>query len=379
MMRLTQTIVTTTADIGEACASLAACTPDLVLVFGSVDVLRAPLLLDSLRGALPNTVIAGCSTAGEILADGVRDKSCVLTAVSFETTRCAIAATPMGGIGESHAAGASLARQIAAHGTPQAVLLFGRGTDMNGSALIDGLLSVLPPDTPVAGGLAGDDGAFENTLVIAPDNGMAAVAVGLYGDGLSMRQGSYGGWNPFGPARRVTAASGSILHRLDEEPALAIYKRYLGDHARDLPASGLLFPFEIVGEDMSRRGLVRTILGVDEASGSLILAGDVAEGALLRMMSASPDALVDGAQRAARACVGAAGRGDRLALLVSCVGRKLVMGDRVEEEVEVVAETLGRGLTVSGFYSYGELSSPEDGGRCRLHNQTMTVAVLGEH
>ena len=67
-----------------------------------------------------------------------------------------------------------------------------------------------------------------------------------------------------------------------------------------------------------------------------------------------------------------------LAILVSCVGRKLVMGSRVDEEVEAVGDVFGSNAVLTGFYSYGEISPFTPGASCKLHNQTMTITGLTE-
>lgn len=386
-MDVMQTVLHMPDAVETACAPLAALSPHVVLVFGSVALLRAESVLGRLRAAFPGAIVAGCSTAGEITAAGVTDKTCVITAIRFAATRCAVAATALEDLTAARAAGQRLGRVLLDQGggaTPTAVLMYGRGTTMNGSALVAGLQAQIGAQVPITGGLAGDDGAFLETMVIAPadagaaEETTAAVAIGLFGETLRIAQGSYGGWQPFGPPRRVTGADGNILHSLDDEPALAVYRRYLGHYARDLPASALLFPFERIGPQLGSHGLTRTILGIDPASGSLILAGDIEKGALVRMMSASTDALIDGAQRAATACLSTPLPERGLALLVSCIGRKLVMGDRVGEEVEAVTEVLGTGITVAGFHSYGEFGPHQSSAVCQLHNQTMTVAILSE-
>ncbi len=207
------------------------------------------------------------------------------------------------------------------------------------------------------------------------------VAIGFSGAQLRVGNGSFHGWKPFGPVRKVTRSAGNVLYELDGQPALDIYKRYLGEHARDLPASGLLFPFEMLGEDRGALGLIRTILGVDESSGSLVLAGNIVEQGYLRLMHASTDSLVDGAMAAAEAAHEAdpdAEAGESLVLLVSCVGRKLVMGARVDEEVEAVQAVFGPRACIAGFYSNGEISPMRDLLTCHLHNQTMTVTHIAE-
>lgn len=379
-MQIRQFAIDRPGALAEDLPALAALDPQLLLAFGSIEKIGEPELAARLADALPGCRIAGCSTAGEISADGVLDQTLVLTAVRFEQTRVALATTEVAGIPDSHAAGGRLAGQLQADDL-QAVLLFGPGIDINGSALIAGLAAALPAGVGISGGLAGDGGAFAGTLTLA-DGRVGArqvVAIGLYGTQLRISHGSCHGWEPFGPARQVTRSVGNLLYELDGEPALEIYKRYLGDYARDLPASGLLFPFEMLGADQDQVGLIRTILGVDETDGMLVLAGEVIEDGYVRLMHASTDSLVDGAEEAAsRALAGSADGGDSLAILVSCVGRKLVMGARVDEEIEAVADIFGRRATLAGFYSYGEMAPDIQGVDCKLHNQTMTVTYLSE-
>jgi hypothetical protein len=322
----------------------------------------------------------GCSTAGEISGEGVADDSLVVTALHFENTPVVQVSTVLADMGDSFAAGQRLAKGLSTAGL-RAVLIFGQGVAINGSALIGGLASVVGEQIPITGGLAGDGGAFAKTWVL-DDAGLSderLVCVGLYGDKLEFAHGSFGGWSPFGPARKVTRSENNVLYELDGESALDVYKKYLGEHAKGLPASGLLFPFAMLGSDHNEVGLIRTILAVDEAAGSLTLAGDIDPNGYLKLMHASTDALVDGAEAAAQAAQKMQSNPNAgLALLVSCVGRKLVMGGRVDEEVEAVGDVFGQGATLAGFYSYGEISPFAPSVDCKLHNQTMTITYLSE-
>jgi hypothetical protein len=279
---------------------------------------------------------------------------------------------------DSKAAGERLGAQLAGPELHD-MLVLGQGVDINGSALIAGVLAGAGERVTVSGGLAGDGSAFRRTWTLsnAGVSDRRLVALG-FDSGVELTHGSFGGWSPFGPARKVTRSEGNVLHELDGEPALEVYKRYLGDYASGLPASGLLFPFALLGEDHSAIGLIRTILAIDAKSGSLTFAGDIPQDGYVRLMHASTDALIEGAHSAARAAARAGAAPGGLTLLVSCVGRKLVMGGRVDEEVEAVAEVFGPGGAVAGFYSYGEISPFLSATDCRLHNQTMTVTHLAE-
>jgi len=379
-LRVKQIIIRQPTDLAATLGTLKNNSADLLLVFGSIDHFASAGLGQSLHDAFPDALQLGCSTAGEITVDGVDDGTCTITAIKFDQPRLSQASTRLAGMDDSFAAGERLGKQIAAADL-KAVLVFGPGVHINGSALVDGIASIIGTAIPITGGLAGDGGAFKETYTLG-FHGVAndhVVAVGLGGDGLRFSHGSFGGWEPFGPARKVTRSNGNVLHELDGEPALDIYRRYLGEHATALPASGLLFPFAMLGEDHSAVGLIRTILGIDEASGSLILAGEIDPDGYLRLMHASTDKLVNGAESAAEASLGKfQGSGDSVAILVSCVGRKLVMGDRVDEEVEAVGKVLGSTCAITGFYSYGEISPFTPGGTCKLHNQTMTITCLSE-
>lgn len=378
-MQVQQCVVNGQAITPSDLAVFQSMKPQLVLVFASLEALQA-WDAEALKQALPSAQWVGCSTAGEISQQGVSDGSVVLTAIRFEQPAFRVASEPIHGMADSLGVGQRLAAKLAAPGLRH-VLVLGQGADINGSGLVEGLTGALGPDVVVTGGLAGDGGRFTGAQVLGPEgvSGRNIVAIGFDGPSWHITHGSFGGWLPFGPIRSVTRCDGNVLYELDGERALDIYKRYLGDYAAQLPASGLLFPWSVLGEDQNAIGVTRTILSVNEADGSLVLAGDVPQGGHVQLMRASVDALVDAAESAAQAARATqAPLGDTLAVLVSCIGRKLVMGTRVDEEVEAVGQVMGSGTTVAGFYSNGEISPHHGSFDCKLHNQTMTITRVSE-
>jgi hypothetical protein len=350
----------------------------LVLYFAAPKAVGPASPFAELRTRFPTARIVGCSTGGEILGEDVLDDSAVAAAIGFDRATIAIATAEIAVGGNSRQAGIRLAQGLEQDGL-RSVLVLADGTRTNGTALIAGLREVLPATITVTGGLAGDGADFRRTLVGCdgePAEGML-VAIGFYGESLRIGWGSFGGWDRFGPERRITRAIDNVLFELDGEPALDLYKRYLGnDEAANLPGSALLFPLTIRPQDDENGELVRTIVAVDEDARSLIFAGDIPEGHVAQLMRGYFDGLVEGASKAGDA----AAQGDQpvLALLISCIGRKLLMGQRIVDEVEAVAESLGASARLLGFYSYGEIAPHGFTGRCELHNQTMTITTIGE-
>jgi hypothetical protein len=352
---------------------------ELVIFFGARSALADSDHQSVLRSAYPGAHLLGCTTAREICGTTVSDHSIVATAIHFDHTTIRAAYRPLVNANCSKEVGAQLARDLAGEDLVH-VFVLAEGLKVNGSELVKGLREGLPSSVAVTGGLAGDGALFEKTVVCLDGqvNDSAVAAIGFYGDSLRVGYGSLGGWDPFGPDRLITRAKGNVLYELDGRSALELYKTYLGSHTANLPASGLLFPLSLRGEGGDQR-VVRTILGVDEETQSLTFAGDIPEGGYAQLMRANFDRLIDGAQDAATACAEVVGnRTPDLAILISCVGRKLVLNQRTEEEVESVRNVLGESTVLSGFYSYGEIAPLISSTKCELHNQTMTITTFTE-
>jgi hypothetical protein len=351
----------------------------IVFAFGARSLIQEPKLIGELRDHFRGAPIIGCSTSGEIAGDEVVDDSLVATAVGFDHTRLRTASATIAEAKASYAVGEELARQLN-DASLRHVFVVSDGLNVNGSDLARGLASGVSEGVSITGGLSGDAAHFVETWVIADDAAgpHRIAAVGLYGDHLRVGCASMGGWQPFGPRRAITRAEGNVLYELDGRSALDLYKTYLGDHADQLPGSALLFPI-VVTETNGGQGVVRTVLSVDEQAKSMTFAGDIPQGGTAQFMKTNVDDLVDGATGAAETSLaGLGGQRPDLALLVSCVGRKLVMKQRVEEEVEAIRDVFGAKTTIAGFYSYGELCPFSAGEECRLHNQTMTITAFAE-
>ncbi|MGE4232974.1 MAG: FIST signal transduction protein [Bacteriovoracia bacterium] len=352
-----------------------------VVLFGAPKFVDDPKPFKELKTAFPKSIICGCSTAGEVLGTKIQDETLVVSVCKFEKSglrQTSIKVTP--GI-DSVEAGTIIAENLKEKDL-RAVFILSDGINVNGSELIQGLTKKLSNDVVVTGGLAGDGNDFKRTWTL--EDGFPSMkvvsAVGFYGPSFRISHGSQGGWEIFGPERIVTKSNKNILYEIDGKPALSLYKEYLGERAKELPAAALLFPICLLGEGNS--DVVRTILTIDEKENSMTFAGNLPEGSKIRLMKATFDNLIEGASQAAVKLSQMQSKdkmpsGPVLAISISCVGRRIVLGQRVEDELESALSRLPAQTQQIGFYSYGEIS-PLTSGKCELHNQTMTITAISE-
>lgn len=351
--------------------------PSLLLIFISPTFENPKELIKSLQSAFPNAVIAGCSTAGEIHDTYVSDHSAVITAIEFSKTEVVSHEVAIHEMSESETVSIALAKKFELDRLKH-LFVFSDGVNVNGAGIVDGLTSVFN-NISITGGLAGGGYDFESTFVVSNTgvSGNKIVAIGLYSDDLKVGFGSKGGWDSFGIERLVTKSKDNILYELDGRPALEVYKSFLGEASKDLPASGLRFPLNL-RQSENEEPVVRTILAVSEEDQSLTFAGSIPTNSYVRMMKANIDRLIDGAEDSAKITKAILPDNAQLSLLISCVGRRLVLKQLVEEEIEAVRNVVGPSSVIAGFYSYGEIAPFGEFSPCQLHNQTMTITTLSE-
>jgi hypothetical protein len=358
------------------------CDAQLVLYFGSSEAVASEGWYGDLRARYPDAHLVGCTSGGQIQQAGISETGIAAVAVRFATTRLRLATESVGDSTQSHAYGAALGRRLSAEDLV-GVFVLSDGLNVNGSELVRGLLSELGNAVRVSGGLAGDGARFAETRVGADSQPQprTIAAIGFYGPAVRFSCGSGGGWDTFGVPRRVTRSAGSELFELDGKPALDLYERYLGEEAEGLPGTALLYPLKIWDPERPSHDVVRTVLAVNREARSMIFAGDIPQGSKAQLMRGEFTRLADGATEAAsqaaakQAQCGAPGG---LALLVSCIGRRLLMGQRIDDEIQAVREVLPADVAQLGFYSYGEIAPHAVSGVYELHNQTMTVTVISE-
>lgn len=350
----------------------------LVLIFGDRFLLESEDLYQEVKGLYPDGHLVFGSTSGEIMETNVFEESITLTAIEFERTQFKIVSENVSDYVDIEKMGLAISNEFDKEQLRH-MFIVSDGSFVNGSGLIEGLESAEGFKASITGGLCGDGARFEKTLTSYNENPKQGevVAIGFYGDSLEVSYANFGGWTAFGPERTITKSEGNVLFEIDGKPALDLYKKYLGEKANELPQAALLYPLTVQQDDDSEP-LVRTILNIDEAENSMILAGDVPLNSKVQLMMSTMDDIAEGACNAAELAMRDRKNKPELAILVSCVGRKLVLDQRTEDEIEEVADVIGDQAKITGFYSYGEMAPFAGKNECQLHNQTMTLTLLSE-
>lgn len=348
----------------------------IIIGYGARSIIEEDNFYLLLKEKFPNAEIALSSSSGEIFCNEVYDDTVALTIISFSTAYIKTSQIDIEDFSCSYDAGKKLIENLPSQDLKW-VFILSDGSKVNGSQLVRGLNASRPEEVLISGGLAGDGDKFEKTVVglnqVPEPNKI--LAIGFYGANLELSHSSIGGWESFGLERVVTKSHDNVLYEIDNKNALDLYKKYLGKYAEDLPASALLFPLSLTMHQDSL-SVVRTILSIKD--NSMIFAGDLPEGSKVRFMKANMDRLIDAANDAASQCLKMNTHTPKLGIIISCVGRKIVLGDRVYEEADIVRDVFKSNTVLTGFYSYGELSPLSPFGNCALHNQTITITTVNE-
>ncbi|OUS09395.1 histidine kinase [Nonlabens dokdonensis] len=350
----------------------------LVLIFGNRFLLEDSYLYNDIRNLFPDGNLVFGSSCGELIASSVNDEHITITAIEFERSHYEIQRYNIKEAnGDSEKAGREAVKKLTQEQLKH-IFVISEGSFVNGSDLTKGMQEYAPKAL-ITGGLCGDDARFEKTLASynEPPKEGEIIVIGFYGDTFEASFSIYGGWIPFGPERLVTKSEGNILYEIDGKPALDLYKTYLGEKAKELPGSALIYPLNVKSKE-NNQSFVRTILNIDEDKNAMILAGDVPTNSTVQLMMTNMDSIASASETAALRAMEGRISSPQLALLISCIGRKLVLDQRIEEEIEEVRDVIGNETIISGMYSYGEIAPFYGERSCKLHNQTMTITLISE-
>jgi hypothetical protein len=367
-------------------------TPKVLIVFGAMRFNHRELLagISSVAKDIP---MVGGTTAGEISSSGFSTGSVVVMALSNEDLEFVT------GIGydmssDEAACSVAMANDIlkkAAFDPNASLLVFPNGMGGDGLKVLEGLQLVLGKDFEITGGYLGDDERFECTYqyyngVVYKDTivGLMVMKKKGFRTGVGVRSG----FTSIGNSFICTSSEGNVVKEFEHTKALEMYKDFLGEErASRLPAVCLEYPFGIVDrnpvDNTESLFQLRCGLSVDHEKGTISLAASIPEGSEVTLTTASRGDIINGAREAAaQAKKALAGATPMAIIMFSCVGRKLVLGRRVQEEVDAVLECIGPDVPLIGFYTYGEIG-PIDQTRKELssvkfHNETVVLWVLGK-
>ena len=326
--------------------------------------------------------ILGCSSSGEIVEDQLLEEGLSVTVLEFKDTKVKTSLVHFKDYDDSYNAGVEVMKNLNAEKL-KGILVFSEGLNINGSKLVEGMESLNLNNSVIGGGTAGDYLKFNETWVYYNNKkyNNAIVAVGLYGENLNISFGSASGITALGVEKKITSSSKNVLYTIDDKRALDVYKEWFkGFGIEDIEGLLLQCPIEISKNFNQEEGLVRTPIAYNEEEGSVTFTGEIPEGKFLRMMRADVEKMIEASHSAVKSSMEKLNKekeSNVLNLMVSCAGRKALLGTETEDElIEANQITEDANSKQIGFYSYGEFTNVNN--KSEFVNQTMTVISIEE-
>lgn len=365
--------------------------PEILFVFAAREYDCNELLkgVYSVSGTIP---MIGGTTAGELSTKGFSTNTVVVLALNSDSLEFTT------GIGvkmseDELQCGKTLVDDLLKKQTLEdalSLLVFPDGLGGDGCKVLDGINSALPDKLEIIGGCLGDGEEYSRTYQFYDGKVYEDSIPGVLISGQSSFKTGIGvrsGFESIGNKMFCTESEGTVVKKIDGVNALELYKELLGEErSKRLPGIFREYPFGLIDEKVAISGeeyfQLRCGFTANEDEGSISCSGSIPEGSAITITAGSRGDLINGARLAAEQAKTTLGDAEpKLIMVFSCIGRKLVLGRRVSEEIDAVQKTMGSDVPLIGFYTYGEIG-PIDKGRSSLseakfHNETLVIWVIG--
>jgi hypothetical protein len=365
----------------DACeVALAGAAPIAAIVFaGSMKDPSA--LLAAIAAAHPNLPVVGSTAMAELSSRISHAESSFAVMMLASDTVTVSVGFATDAVGDERGAARRAVDMARARlvSEPRLCIAFSNAVRVNISHVIEGLTSALGNDVPVVGGASACEftGDLEVRELCGTDVLKESVVVMLLGGRLRFAYAMDRGWTPIGTAHVATKTMDNIVVEIDGRPALDIYKQYLGapGHAGAMFVHHPLAVFEGSSTDF----YLRAGFAEGPVPGSIVTAGNVPQGATLRLTEYQREHVVEAAALAAREARRQWGAGDPAAALVfTCSTRKTVLGTWTAREVDALRAALPESTPFAGFYAFSELAPFSPGKPACVHNGSFVTLLLGE-
>jgi hypothetical protein len=261
-------------------------------------------------------------------------------------------------------------------------LLSANGKMLDGESLIRSIEKTVGPQVNLFGGMAGDDITFTGTYVFthdhATDYGMVVLVFDE--DKISLQGMAISGWKPIGVSRTVTKSDGNLIYTIDNEPALEMYLRFLGedkssadDQVKFFDSIGIHYPFQVERE--GREPKMCNPIGYDKVKKALMCESDVPQGSKFRFSTPPDFEIIDTVVAKANELKAESNANADALLIFSCAGRLSALGPMAQQENEGLQQAWN--VPMAGFYTYGEYGKGING-KHEFHSCTNSWVALKE-
>ncbi len=333
---------------------------------------------NKIQSLFPTSDLVGFSTSGHYISNEIEDDNIVYAALKFESSSVKVQTYNISDFSNSGELGEGIAKNIEELSKVKGIGIISDGGQVNGTELMTGLSMNLDNKIPIFGGMAGDQARFEATMTglnEMPSHGNVIV-ISFIGEKLNISTAHDDGWSSMGMEFTITSSEGNILNTADNKNIYDMLHELLEPENEDeFNRNTLFYPFSLTTDDGV--SVIRTPIKVNHKEKTLVYAGDMPQGAKITLMKSNTMDLLDSAMHATTATKNE-DKLESFLFAISCVGRRVVLGDMASEEYEEISNIYDK-AKILGFYSYGEFTrSAGDDSYCKMHNQTFTLASISE-
>lgn len=359
---------------------------DFVIVFATPQYIVPEIQAVITRTLKPKRLI-GSSTHMIILSDCVTDKGIAIIGINSSEMLLGVSALNDTASQEMQSTGFDLARRaIQDMNAPhrEMFLTFAGGIEKNFSHFIRGVKEALGGVFPVLGAISSDDFHYTGLSQFFHDQILHNSAVGLlWGGPFKLAIGLKHGFKPLGKPRTITRVDGMVIHTIDDQPAINIYKHFLGvesEQLKNMPLNSFaaLYPLGVYLEE-ARQYLLRNIIDILE-DGSIVCHEGIPQGAEVHLMISNKEFCHFSTIEAAELVKATLGdKPPKLVLVFESLVRQKILGEAAINEVQVIKNILGPAAPMAGMYSYGEIGpfgAVTDIKNIYLHNGSILIIAV---
>ena len=365
----------------EIAKELAVISPEVIFLFSSIHYEGSVELLDSIYDYLKNEKIILIGNSGDGFYELEEVANVGVSALAINSGgKVSWHLASVGGVKDDPHGAARCCVEKVDNFCKNVPAFYFMATDFrtDTSEILAGLREAV--QAPIIGGSAADDFLLQSCFVyrnreVLTDSIVILAAEGNIVFDISVAQHMRLSGRP----GIITSCSGTRVDSIDNIPAMQFIEQEIGKPLNDVDEGVVALKLMESGNQQGRlRSLLMPAAAATETSMSCF--GGVEQGSIAQVCIASPEQMVADVNNIASSLKNLSFK-PQAALIITCAGRKKVLGPKIKFEVEEIVKACPSLAALAGYPSFGEFGPIKEAGgysRPLFHNMTYILLLIGE-